>query len=69
MFPNIPKEQVEQKYQACGNDINRTISAILDGDDDGKSISNKLGIFNLEILVYLIICDILSTDVFIVWHT
>ena len=37
MFPNIPKEQVEQKYQVCGDGINHTVLAILDGDD-GKYI-------------------------------
>lgn len=31
MFPNMTKEQVGQKYEACGFDINCTISAILDG--------------------------------------
>ena len=35
-FPNIPKEEVEQKYEACGYDINLTISAILDIVNDGE---------------------------------
>ena len=43
MFPNMTKEQVEQKYQDCGCDIHRTISVILDGaSNDGKYIIRVL---------------------------